>query len=299
MEAWLLFSLAAAFLQNLRNSLQKSINSVLSTSGAAYTRFAFGLPLASLYWIVLRQQDTQQLNWGAEFFGFAVLGSIAQVLAMWFLLRSFELKSFAVGTAYSKTETFQTAVFTILLLGEAVTGVTFAAILISFAGVCFLSLAKMTINPRDFLFSWANKGALMGLANGVLLGISAVSYRGAALSLGGDNALLAASATLLAALVIQTVVLTAYLYSYEKGELTKVWQNRGKGALVGVASMLGSVGWFTAMTLQNAAYVRAVGQVELIFTFLTSTLIFKENITFYEILGTVLIVGGILVLLFS
>ena len=299
MEAWLLFSLAAAFLQNLRNSLQKSINSVLSTSGAAYTRFAFGLPLASLYWIVLRQQDTQQLNWGAEFFGFAVLGSIAQVLAMWFLLRSFELKSFAVGTAYSKTETFQTAVFTILLLGEAVTGVTFAAILISFAGVCFLSLAKMTINPRDFLFSWANKGALMGLANGVLLGISAVSYRGAALSLGGDSALLAASATLLVALVIQTVVLTAYLYSYEKGELTKVWQNRGKGALVGVASMLGSVGWFTAMTLQNAAYVRAVGQVELIFTFLTSTLIFKENITFYEILGTVLIVGGILVLLFS
>ena len=215
MEAWLLFSLAAAFLQNLRNSLQKSINSVLSTSGAAYTRFAFGLPLASLYWIVLRQQDTQQLNWGAEFFGFAVLGSIAQVLAMWFLLRSFELKSFAVGTAYSKTETFQTAVFTILLLGEAVTGVTFAAILISFAGVCFLSLAKMTINPRDFLFSWANKGAMMGLANGVLLGISAVSYRGAALSLGGDNALLAASATLLAALVIQTVVLTAYLYRYE------------------------------------------------------------------------------------
>jgi len=298
-EAWLLFSIAAAFLQNLRNSLQKSINSVLSTSGAAYTRFVFGLPLAFLYWIILRQQDAQKLHWGAEFFGFAVVGGIAQILAMWFLLRSFELKSFAVGTAYSKTETFQTAVFTILILGEAVTGVTFAAILISFAGVCFLSLAKMTVNPKDFLFSWANKGALMGLANGVLLGISAVSYRGAALSLGGDSALLAASATLLVALVIQTVVLTAYLYSYEKGELTKVWQNRGKGALVGVASMLGSVGWFTAMTLQNAAYVRAVGQVELIFTFLTSTLIFKEKITFYEILGAVLIVGGIMVLLLA
>ena len=66
---------------------------------------------------------------------------------------------------------------------------------------------------------------------------------------------------------------------------------------MGLASMLGSVGWFTAMTLQNAAYVRAVGQVELIFTFLTSTLIFREKITSYEILGTVLIVGGIMVLL--
>ena len=61
--------------------------------------------------------------------------------------------------------------------------------------------------------------------------------------------------------------------------------------------MLGSVGWFTAMTIQNAAYVRAVGQVELIFSFLTSILIFKEKLTIYEILGTVLIVGGILILL--
>ena len=61
--------------------------------------------------------------------------------------------------------------------------------------------------------------------------------------------------------------------------------------------MLGSVGWFTAMTLQNAAIVRAVGQVELIFTFLTSVLIFKEKINRYEVLGTLLIVGGILVLL--
>lgn len=299
MEAWLLFTLAAAFLQNLRNSLQKSINNVLSTSGAAYTRFVFGFPLAAIYWITLRTDDPQPLDWGAVFLGFAALGSIAQILAMWFLLRSFALKSFAVGTAYSKTETFQTAVFTILILGEAVTGLTFLAILISFTGVCFLSLAKLTVDPRDFLFSWANKGALMGLANGAFLGISAVSYRGAALSLGGDNALLAASATLLVALAIQTAVMTAYLYRYEKGELSKVWHNRGKGALVGLASMLGSVGWFTAMTLQNAADVRAVGQVELIFTFLTSVLIFKENISFYEILGTFLIVGGITVLLFS
>ena len=63
--------------------------------------------------------------------------------------------------------------------------------------------------------------------------------------------------------------------------------------------MLGSVGWFTAMALQNAAYVRAVGQVELIFTFLTSVKVFKEKVTVNEVFGTVLIVGGILVLLFG
>ena len=71
------------------------------------------------------------------------------------------------------------------------------------------------------------------------------------------------------------------------------------GGLVGLAGMLGSVGWFTAMALQNAAYVRAVGQVELIFTFLTSVIVFKEKVTVNEVFGTILIVGGILVLLFG
>ncbi len=69
--------------------------------------------------------------------------------------------------------------------------------------------------------------------------------------------------------------------------------------LVGIASMLGSVGWFTAMTLQNAAYVRALGQIELIFTFLTSVLIFRERINRAEIGGTLLIVGGVLILLLT
>ena len=119
-----------------------------------------------------------------------------------------------------------------------------------------------------------------------MLGISAVAYRGAALTLGGDSPLLAASATLVTALAIQTFVMTAYLLAFESGEITKVWRNRAKASFVGAASMLGSVGWFTAMTLQNAAIVRAVGQVELIFTFLTSVLVFKEKINRYEVSGT-------------
>jgi len=260
-------------------------------------RFAFGLPLAAIYWIGLRSQDSQPLDWGFAFWGFAGMGGIAQIIAMWFLLRSFQLRSFAVGTAYSKTETFQAAVLTIVLLGEAVSGAAFLAIAISFIGVCFLSLAKMTLGVREFLTSWTNKGALMGLANGAMLGLSAVSYRGAALSLGADSAILAAAATLVVALSIQTIVMTVYLKIFEAGELTNVWRNRGKGMLVGIASMLGSVGWFTAMTLQNVAYVRAVGQVELIFTFLTAILVFRERIRWTELLGTALIIAGILFLL--
>ena len=50
------------------------------------------------------------------------------------------------------------------------------------------------------------------------------------------------------------------------------------------------------MTLQNAAYVRALGQIELVFTFIASTLFFREKSNAIEIFGIVLIVSGILML---
>ena len=68
-------------------------------------------------------------------------------------------------------------------------------------------------------------------------------------------------------------------------------------APVGILSVVGSAGWFTAMTLQNAAYVRAVGQVELIFTLFVSRYGFGERPTLRELGGIALVAGGVIVLL--
>jgi drug/metabolite transporter (DMT)-like permease len=54
---------------------------------------------------------------------------------------------------------------------------------------------------------------------------------------------------------------------------------------VGLTSMAGSMGWFTAFTLQTAAYVQAVGQIELVFSLLASVLFFKETVTLRELIG--------------
>ena len=297
MEAWIFYTVAAAFLQNLRNGLQKSLNLDLSTAGAAYTRFAFGLPLALIYWFVLYYLSSTQLNWGWVFWSYAFVGGVAQVLAMVTLLRAFALGGFAIGTTYAKTETVQTACFTIIILGENISGQLLIAIIVSLFGVFLLSGGKSFSGLRGGMFSCVQHAALYGLASASLLGLSAVLYRGAALSMSGEEALLPAASTLLVALLIQTVLMSFYLVFFEKGEFLKVWKNRGTATLVGIASMLGSVGWFTAMTLQNAAYVRALGQVELIFTFLTSVLVFRERIAKSEIGGAVLIVGGVLILL--
>ena len=65
---------------------------------------------------------------------------------------------------------------------------------------------------------------------------------------------------------------------------------------VGASGAVGSIGWFTAMTIQNAALVRAVGQIELVFTIGASVLIFREKILRLELFGIALVVAGIMVL---
>ena len=43
---WVVFTILAAFFQNLRTSLQKKLNKNLSLGASAYVRFAFALPFA-------------------------------------------------------------------------------------------------------------------------------------------------------------------------------------------------------------------------------------------------------------
>jgi drug/metabolite transporter (DMT)-like permease len=52
--------------------------------------------------------------------------------------------------------------------------------------------------------------------------------------------------------------------------------------------------WFVAFTLQNAAYVKALGQVELIFSILASFIFFKERISKNEFIGMALISASVL-----
>ena len=51
------------------------------------------------------------------------------------------------------------------------------------------------------------------------------------------------------------------------------------------------------MTLNSAAVVRAVGQIELLFTLMTTIWLFKERLRIVQLLGMVLIVAGIWLLI--
>ena len=69
------------------------------------------------------------------------------------------------------------------------------------------------------------------------------------------------------------------------------------GAWMGILVCLGSAGFALAMTLENAALVRAAGQIELVFTFIASHVVLKERPSLGEWIGGILVVGGVVLIL--
>ena len=298
MELWVPITLAAAFMQNLRSALQKHLKASLSTSGATFCRFVYAAPFALLYAAVLG--EGYGFEWPApnpRFVLFSMLGGLTQITATALLVYLFSLRNFAVGTTYSKTETVQTAVFGLVILGEPVSSTAAIAIAISLVGVMSISAAKSHLTLRNLLLGWTGRAAFIGMLSGTFFGLSAVAYRAAALSLGGEGFLMQAAFTLACVVVFQTAVMAVWIRAREPGELTRVVRGWRVASLVGISGVIGSIGWFTAMTLENAAYVRAVGQVELVFTFIASYFFFRERSTALEVAGILLIVGGIVILL--
>ncbi|MEM7251564.1 MAG: DMT family transporter [Pseudomonadota bacterium] len=298
MELWIPITLCAAFMQNLRSALQKHLKSELSTSGATFSRFLFAAPLAVLYASVLLANVTVETpEISGKFLIYCAVGGTSQIIATALLVYLFSFRNFAVGTTYSKTEVIQTALFGVVLLGEPIGWVAVLAILVSLVGVMLISVAKSAITGRNLILGWTSREAMIGIASGGFFGVSAVSFRAASLSLDLGNAFVQAATTLAVALIMQTLGMMIYLRLREPGQIRAVVASWRVSSIVGLSGMLGSVGWFTAMTLQNAAYVRALGQVELVFTFLASYLFFKERSNALEIGGIGLIVAGIVVLL--
>ncbi|MEM7042297.1 MAG: DMT family transporter [Pseudomonadota bacterium] len=298
MELWIPITLAAAFCQNLRSALQKHLKASLSTSGATFSRFLYAAPLAILYAALLSSIGGFDLPApDATFVSYMMIGGIGQILATALLVYLFSFRNFAVGTTFSKTETIQTALFGFLILGDRMTLTAALAILISLAGVFAISSARAPRGLGGLIGSLTERTALIGIASGACFGVSAVSYRAASLSLGGDGFLMQAAFTLAAVTTFQTVLMALYMRLREPGQITAVLRSWRVSSLVGLTGMLASAGWFTAMTIQNAAYVRALGQVELIFTFAASYFVFGERSNPIELIGIALVTLGILVLL--
>ncbi|MBC6438512.1 MAG: DMT family transporter [Rhodobacteraceae bacterium] len=295
MPLWIPVTIFAAFMQNLRFLLQRHLKvTTLSTGGATWARFLYSTPLVVLIIAVYAPLSGHVVpDMNSRFWVFVISGGMAQMLATMCVVALFARRNFAVGVTLKKTEVILTALIGMVVLDEAVSPPVIAAIALGFAGVLLLS------DPpgRDVALPWRmrvfNAASGYGLASGILFGVSAVGYRGAALSLAGDDVFLRAACTLAVATAAQTLTLGVWLAWRERGEIARVLASWRVSGLVGLTSMLGSLGWFTAFTLQSAAYVKALGQIELVFTFLFSVYWLRERSSTKEVGGIVLIVASV------
>ncbi|MFQ5565321.1 MAG: EamA family transporter [Paracoccaceae bacterium] len=300
MELWIPITIAAAFLQNLRSALQKHLKGRLSTAGAAYARFLYAWPFALAYvWGLngLGGLALPEPNW--LFLLYCLLGGISQILFTVLLLWMFSFRSFAVGTTFSKLEVVMVAGLSAAILGDGLSATAVLAVALSAAGVICLSMSQVSLTLGALRSGLTEKPTLIGLMSAACLGASSVFYRGGALALGHDDIAMAAGYTLAVAVVLQTLMMGAYILWREPGEFGQVFRHWRWAAPVGVAGALGSIGWFTAFTIQSATYVRAVGQIELVFTFIATIVFFGEKVSRIEVVGSLLVVGAILLLLLA
>lgn len=297
MELWIPITLAAAFLQNLRSLVQKQLKSTLNTSGASFVRFAFGVPFAALYWGALMTLGEHALpRFSAGFLPWMIIGATAQIIATFLLVHLFSLRNFAVGNAYSRTEPMQTAVFAFVFFGTQFTAGAVLAICIAVLGVMLISAAQTKITPHSLLTSIFSKTAGIGLAAGTLFGLAAIGFQTATRSVISEVFLVQAASTLVIAITFQTLLMGAMIAFKDPGEFKRVRAAWKPATLVGFAGATATFCWFSAFALQEAALVKVLAQVEMLFSFAASIFVFKEVINRTELLGCALIVSSIICL---
>lgn len=304
MELWIVITIAAAFVQNVRSAMQKHLKGVMGTTGATFVRFGFGVPFALAFvWLLAVPGGAPVPRPTGLFLFWAVIGGAAQIFAQALLVHLFSFRNFAVGTAYSRTEPAQAALFGLLFLGETVTAASLFAIAIAVFGVMLISVARTAFSWGALVTSVGSRTALIGLASGTGFGVAAVAYRAASLELGTTLAMpdpfMQAATTLAVVIVLQTLAMLVWMLVRDRAELGRIGKAWKPALLVGLVGASASFGWFTAMTLQQAAYVKALAQVEMLFTFASAVFVFKESINRTEIVGCLLIVAGVVALVLA
>jgi drug/metabolite transporter (DMT)-like permease len=286
---WAVFTVIAAAAQTARNAMQRELTATLGTVGATHVRFLFGFPFALIFLAgVLAITGASLPRPGLVFWPWIVGGLLAQIAATALMLAAMNDRSFVVTIAYIKTEPVQVALFGFLLLGDRVTPLLAVAILVATAGVVVMSLKPGAVQAGG------SRPTLLGLVAGGMFGLSAIGYRGAILRLElANNYVLAATFTLVVGLVLQSLLLSAWLALRDPGVLKAIMRAWRPSLFAGFMGALASQFWFLAFAIATAASVRTLALVEVLFAQAISKFVFRQPTSPREVVGIVLVVIGV------
>jgi drug/metabolite transporter (DMT)-like permease len=302
---WVVFTVIAAFMQTLRNAMQRELTGKLGTVGATHVRFLFGLPFVIVFLLgVMLATGASLPRPGPLFWPWAILGAFAQVAATALMLAAMGERSFVVTIAYIKTEPIQVAVFGLLFLGDTLTVPMMTAIIVATSGVVIMStkIPHPSLPRKRGREGWGLGGirpTLIGLASGGMFALSAIGFRGAILDLALPNYVMAATSTLAVGIAVQAVVLSVYLALRSPTVLFAIFRAWKPSLSAGLAGAVASQFWFLAFALATAASVRTLALIEVLFAQLVARIAFGQRTSAREALGMLLVVGGVALLLWA
>ena len=291
---WAVFTLIAAAAQTARNAMQRELTATLGTVGATHVRFLFGFPFALLFLAGVTIALGESLpRPPAMFWPWVLAGAFTQIAATATMLSVMGQRSFVVSYAFIKTEPIHVALFGLIFLGDEVTALSAAAILIATAGVIVISLKPGAAQSSTL------RSTIIGLCSGALFGLSAISYRGAILTLHLQDFVLAATFTVSVGLVIQAGALSLYLWLRDRKVLSDIMHAWRPSLFAGFMGAFASEFWFLGFAITSAANVRTLALVEVLFAQGVTHFVFKQPTTARERAGVVLVVIGVALLVWA
>lgn len=289
---WLPVTLLAGLFQAWRTAVQARVSQAMSLNAAGLVRYLFGLPVAMLLLVAVAMSGKVALpDLSLQFFLFSGLAGLAQIIGTNLLLLAFRFRNFVAGTAYAKTEAIQGALVSFIVLGERLSLLTILGIMMGVTGVITISTAGARPRLRDI---WQS-AALSGLGAGFAFTVTSVLVKVATFEIGlpQTDRIYAAMITLVVVLSCQTLMQGGFVIWREREQLAGIVDNWCSASQVGLLSSLGSACWFTGFALAPVALVRAVGQVEVVFTLGFSYFYLSERLSRSELVGLLVVDIGV------
>ncbi|CCQ10050.1 Permeases of the drug/metabolite transporter (DMT) superfamily [Pseudoalteromonas luteoviolacea B = ATCC 29581] len=269
-------------MQAWRNAFQSQLSKEVSVSGVTLARFMWAGPIALVYLYTLYQwQPTSLPNINREFAFFAFGAAIMQIIATGLMVKLFQMKNYAIGAGLAKSEGVVAACLGVLFFGTELS-------LIGWSGVLLGGFAIFYMSTLNSFKAISLHTMLLGIACGSAFALTSLWVREASLTL--SLPFLHSAAWVLSIVIItQTILLLLYLVFTDPKTLSALMARPKLVILTSVSSCLGSIGWFSAMSLQAVPYVKTLGQIEVFFTMLIGALWLKDPLKIKSIVGLLLI----------
>lgn len=256
--------------------------------GATLVRFLFGLPFAiALFALASWLTPAAAPDPSARFWTGAAVGALAQIGATGTLLMAMHRSGFAVATMMQQASLPVAALLGWLALGDRLSGQAWAGIAITTAGLMVLSW------PRRGEARGAAVGAALGLASGAAFAVALNGYRQAGLAFDPAHPIYSATAALVAAQAMQSLVLTCVLAMTRPQALRAVAASWRASLGAGFFGSAASACWFAALALAPAGPVRAVGVIEAPIAAAVGRRLFQERLSLRQWVGGTLAAAGV------